>query len=60
MEKENNLPLALAPSLEEVDRARRVFDAFKGTSLKHRSRDPLKAAWLREQGIDPDKAFASA
>lgn len=37
-----------------------VYKAFQGTSFKHRPRTPDKAAWLREQGIDPDRPFAQA
>jgi hypothetical protein len=45
---------------EERAAAEAVYLAFRGTSFKHRPRSPEKAAWLREQGIDPERAFALA
>jgi hypothetical protein len=37
-----------------------VLNAFRGAQgLTRKPRSPEKAAWLREQGIDPDRPFAS-
>ncbi len=37
-----------------------VLKAFRGApGLKRKPRSPGKAAWLREQGIDPDRPYAS-
>lgn len=41
-------------------KAQAIFQAFKGTELKHRPRSPDKAEWLAEQGWDPEKPFGSA
>jgi|GEM_PF-4612679 len=39
--------------------AAKVYAAFRGTSWKHKPRNPDKVEWMRERGYDPDKAFAS-
>ena len=42
---------------QEVE-ARQVLEAFRLVpDLTRRPRNPEKAAWLRSQGIDPDKAI---
>ena len=52
-------PKTLPLRYEVNPAAAKVYVAFRGTTLKHKPRNPEKAEWMRERGYDPDKAFFS-